>query len=228
MPRDFESGSSQRFTTNATSWGTGVTTFTVAGAGTVESIPGAGVNQYITMLSSGTGARQAGILLRGDSSGSLALQTGTTAQVPGTLMIPPTGVWCIFAATKSAGTTTPRFYMYRKDTNAWTVFDGAGTLGDRTVNLCNVNAGSRGNADYWDGTLDLVGLWNGVVFTDEQVYSLIYRRSWFNYHKDALGYVIPVDNITSSTTDPYDLFRLDNPLSAGTDPTVATNLNGPW
>ena len=41
--------------------------------------------------------------------------------------------WCLLAATKGAGTVTPRFHQYVYGTNTWTHEDGSGTLADNTA-----------------------------------------------------------------------------------------------
>lgn len=41
--------------------------------------------------------------------------------------------WCLIAVNKASGTTTPRFHLYRFDTQAWTHTDGGGTVGDGTL-----------------------------------------------------------------------------------------------
>lgn len=186
MPFDFESGSSHRFASTATGWGA-VQAVTFAVLCTVESLPGAATYRFPIALSSGTTARQMGICLNGDNSGSLAFQTGVTRANPGATIVPPLDTWVILAATKASGTVAPVYYMFRFDTLAWTRDAAGGTIANRTAAVVTGNIGGLGAASFWDGYVEIAAMWPHVM-TDEQIYDLARGPgAWYQQRPETQG-----------------------------------------
>ena len=63
--------------------------------------------------------------------------------------------WCLIAASKTSGTTTPRFHKYVYSSNVWTHEDGAATLADPSAPANNAWLGALASSDFWDGDIAL-------------------------------------------------------------------------
>lgn len=236
MARDFERGSSHRIASGSTGWGA-IQACTFAAVCTVESIPAAANYHYLVALSSGTTARQMAMLLNGDSSGTLAFQTGTTRANPGTNIVPPTDTWVLLAVTKAAGTVTPTYYMYRFDTGAFTIDTAGGTIANRTAAVVTMNYSGLGSASYWDGQIAIGGMWP-VVLTSQQILNLARSpRAWYD---NTLVGAASTFAANSSVMDlrwtidrPRDIRNPTIAFTGGTDPGLsalpsATVPIGPW
>jgi hypothetical protein len=181
MPsRDFERGSSHRLGT-ASTVNTGANAFTLAALVTVESLPGAAAYHAAIALNSATAAREIVLDLNGDTGpGTLALKVGATRVVPSTSIIPSTdGRWMILVGKKASGTVNADFMLYDFTTQTWTEFSTSGTVADRTAGATDMNVGSDGAANYWDGRIALA-MYLPENVAKEHLYKLAMSRSeWY-------------------------------------------------
>jgi hypothetical protein len=90
--------------------------------------------------------------------------------------------WVLVAASKAAGSATPRFHKYRYDTNAWTHEDGSGAIADATL----PGAGGsvfHGSADttlsFFTGDILVNALFNRIL-TDAEVELLPFTLMHFH------------------------------------------------
>ena len=231
MPRDFESGNSNRIGSTGTGWAAINFPATLAALCTVESLPGSGTYRYVISLSSGTAANQLGLFLDGDNSGGLALRSGSSTVVSGAPIVPPTDKWLLLAVTKASGTATPNFYMYRFDTAAWTTDSSGNTIGDRTAASATLDIGSLGAASYWDGLIEIAAMWHNVALTQQQLEGLLYGpRAWYDLHQNRSGAIM---DIRWSNNRQRDFFNPAVLMTTGTDPGIvasptATAPRAPW
>lgn len=86
----------------------------------------------------------------------------------------PQDAWCLVAATKAAGTQTPRLHLYDFSDPGWTHSNGGGTVTNCSTpdSSANVDIGRYNTSYAWGGDIAAVGVWNEAL-TDEQIESLI-------------------------------------------------------
>lgn len=194
--RDFERGTPNRIASSATGWSTGLTTLgvTMIGIATVEALPGAGSYQTLVSLTSGTAARSLYLGLAGDGGNALSAVFGST-QVDfgaGSGLVPTAdsgawpGTWYGFAATKATGTVAPVGYLYNRETNVLVTATAGGTAANRTAGAVTANVGSGNAADYWDGRIARVAIFEKVLNAGEILECFRFSGAW-RRHKTPTG-----------------------------------------
>jgi hypothetical protein len=113
----------------------------------------------------------------------------------------PRETWCLFVVTKAAGSAKPTFYIYRFDTEAWTVAAGGTALADIGGAPDTVRFGQWNNGEQFLGKMAAQAVWNSAL-SEAQVKSLITGsiESWLALSPKAL-WMLDQEVVTEEVKD---------------------------
>ena len=175
--RDFESGSSNSMS-SATTYLAGLgTAHTHAALVTLESQP-CGSAQLVHGI--GAGGSESTLFALEHTADTLSLTevaTNVTSSPAITLTLATPNV---IACSKADGTVAPYFARFRMDTCAESANAGGSTVANRTPAAGTLTIGSVAGANFYDGHIGAVGIWNRVLSVDE--IRLLYqgRMAWLS------------------------------------------------
>lgn len=162
--RDFESGSTNSITA-ATNYLAGLgAAHTHAALVTLESQP-AGNAQLIHGL--GAGGSESTLFAMEHTADTLSITEVATNVVPNPVITLTLATPNTIVVSKAAGTVAPYFSRYRMDTNEEVANAGGSTVAARTPAAGAYVIGSVAGANFYDGHIGAIGLWNRVLSIPE-------------------------------------------------------------
>lgn len=131
---------------------------------------------YETILATnnGSGARTTFAISNGD------LLHNWDGSQERTAMAVPVGAHVLVGMTKTTGTTTARFHLYRFDTNTWTHQAGSGTnVNSGVLNTLIIGTTDTGGSEPLSGEVFALGVWQAQVMTDSE-FERLARGNWLS------------------------------------------------
>lgn len=157
------------------------------------SITGAVTLAAIINCTAGSTSSGVGIVVIG-TSGERRLNIGSARQLRlvsgGSQSNSTTTVanaWQFVAATKAAGSATPRFHFYTFSTGVWVHENGSAAIGDSTPSgASDIGWIAALGGFYFDGDIAIAGAW-ATALTDAQVETLAFSLTpWHSYSNNGL------------------------------------------
>jgi hypothetical protein len=94
----------------------------------------------------------------GDGPASIFLSANALVETGSVLSVSD---WCMIGVDKAAGTTSPRFHLYRYANNTFTHTTPAGTTADNgALTSPDVNIGHRRGSAVWNGDIHIAAAWD--------------------------------------------------------------------
>lgn len=178
MPRTFVTASSEKIDLSLGGGGS-VTGATTLAAIIRTSSDGSALRTFLRIGSTGTP-----YVFYRDASNKIGTFTATALPTSTTTLTVSDG-WAFVAVTKSSGTTTPRFHIYKYRTNTWA--HEAGSASQVSASPGGSSAiGSNVGSQYWNGDVAAAGVW-AAELTDAQVEPMAYSlAAWWAVQPNGL------------------------------------------
>jgi len=134
----------------------------------------------------------------------LAIWDGGVARAS-TFSVMDTENWLLLAASKPAGTSTPRFHRYKYDTSAWIHEAASGTIVDYPV-CANITWAADGDiSQHFNGNILIAGIWDSEL-SDATIETLnLNKADWVTaapkeaYRFDTAGTITPFVGTSTQT-----------------------------